>query len=243
MGGLVADIENFSDPSNQIGGPKWREQVAAHWLEASNNHGMPVDIRIWHDTGNGGFTSTYPASIAYKSAQFQNEIKANRFLRMMREGAAAEYKFIQKPEVQAELAGEAGLNSDRLIKDIKSGRAERAFKEELKECRRQGITGFPTFLIRDLNSKEKLILGGYRRFNEFVNAFHELTGDTINPTFPEVNEDSIITFVRKYKKVAEREIQEVFDLSKEDTDKYISLLISERSMVKKKVGNGFFYIA
>ena len=140
MGGLVADIENFSDPSNKIGGPKWREQVAAHWLEASNNHGMPVDIRIWHDTGNGGFTSTYPASIAYKSAQFQDEIKANRFLRMMREGAAAEYKFIQKPEVQAELAGEAGLNSDQLIKDIKSGRAERAFEEELKECRRQGIS-------------------------------------------------------------------------------------------------------
>ncbi len=137
MGGLVADIKDFHDPANQIGGPKWREQVAAHWLEASNRHGMPVDVEIWHDTGDDSFNSTYPASIAYKSAQFQDEANANLFLRRMREGVAAEHEPIHRLEVQAVMAEETGLDPGLFVRDIESGRAKKAFNEDLDESRRR----------------------------------------------------------------------------------------------------------
>ena len=43
MGGLVKDIAEFYDPLNRIGGKDWNKQVASHWLEASERHGIPVD--------------------------------------------------------------------------------------------------------------------------------------------------------------------------------------------------------
>ncbi len=243
MGGLVANIEDFHDPANQIGGPEWREQVAAHWLEASNRHGMPVDVQVWHDNGDETFTSTYPASIAYKSAQFQDEILANRFLRRMREGAAAERRPIHRLEVQAGLAEEAGLDPGQFIKDIKSGRAKKAFGKDLDECRNRGIGGFPTFLIRDQNGKERPLLRGYRRFNELIEVFTGLAGNILSPTFPKTSKDSILAFVRKYNKVALQEILEVFNLNKEDAGKYLASLESEGSLEKKNAGNGFFYVS
>ena len=60
MGGLVEDISQFHDASNNIGGPDFAKQVAEHWDEASGKHGMPVDSSQWTDTLNE-FTSTHPA--------------------------------------------------------------------------------------------------------------------------------------------------------------------------------------
>ena len=242
MGGLVADISTFYDPSNRIGGPKWYEQVAAHWLEASARHGMPVDERIFFDLKDSGF-STFPASIAYKSAQFQDEASANIFLRRMREGAAAERRDIQRLDVQRELAEEVGLDGERFAADIESGRAAQAFEEDLSECRRRGISGFPTFLVRNPQDGQEILLPGYRRFAELEGAFRELSGDALRPAPPTANRDTILAFVRKYGKVAAKEITEVFDLTGAKTDEYITLLVSEGRLTAREVGNGFFYAA
>lgn len=85
MGGLVADIDQFYDPVNRIGGEGWREAVATHWLQASARHGMPVDVRIFTEFSSD-FRSTYPANIAVKAAELQGEVLAHRFLRRIRGG-------------------------------------------------------------------------------------------------------------------------------------------------------------
>ena len=121
MGGLVADMDTFHDSVNRIGGSKWYEQVAAHWVDASKRHGMPVDEKVFFDLKDSRF-STHPACIAYKSAQLQNEELANRFLRRMREGTAAERRDIQRLDVQTELIEETGLKADRFVEDIRSGK-------------------------------------------------------------------------------------------------------------------------
>lgn len=240
MGGLVKEMSNFYDAQNQIGGPDWYRQVAAHWLEASSRHGMPVDEQIFFDIRDSNF-STYPANIAYKSAQLQDEISANRFLRRMREGAAVERLDIQQLDIQAKLAKEVGLDSNQFIKDIESGRAKESFEKDLQECLNRGIRGFPTFLIRNLNTKDELFLRGYRQFSEFVDTFRKLTGDAIISVSSKVSKDSIFAFVRKHRKVATKEITEVFDLREKDANEYLISLVSEGMLNKDKVGNGFFY--
>ncbi len=242
MGGLVADISTFYDPSNRIGGPNWYEQVAAHWVEASGRHGMPVDERIFFDLKDSDF-STFPASIAYKSAQFQDEASANLFLRRMREGAAAERRDIQRLDVQLELAEEVGLDGERFVADIESGRAALAFEGDLGKCRRRGIHGFPTFLVRNPRNGQEILLHGYRRFAELEDAFGELSGDALRPASPAANKDTILAFVRKYGKVAAREVTEVFDLTGAKTDEYLALLVSEGRLAAHEVGNGSFYTA
>ena len=63
MGGLVKDIGNFNDSSNGITGAQWYSQVAEHWVQASQQHKMPVDEHIFFAIKDD-FISSYPASIA-----------------------------------------------------------------------------------------------------------------------------------------------------------------------------------
>jgi predicted DsbA family dithiol-disulfide isomerase len=183
MGGLVRGIREFYDPLNEIGGEYWYLQVAAHWEDASRRHGMPVDSSVFYEIKDS-FTSTYPANIAVKAAELQDRELAKKYLRRLREGAAAERLHIHLPEVQAQLAREVGLDADRLLEDIRSGRAESEFLKDLKECRSMGITGFPTFLVKNLRNGRSALVHGYRRYHYFEGLLEELAGDMLRGREP-----------------------------------------------------------
>lgn len=241
MGGLVEDIGRFSDPLNSIGGDRWHEQVAAHWIDASRRHGMPVDASIFFELKDE-FRSTYPASVAFKAAELQSESLAKIYLRRLREGAAAERKLIHREEVQAQLAEEVGLDRQRLLSDIRSGRAQASLLDDLKECRSRGISGFPTFLFRNRDSKE-IVLHGYQRYEAFEKCFARLTADGLVPRNVHADESAVLAFIQKYRKVASQEVAETFSLSKQATLDWLRLLINKRLVVEHKVGNGSFYLA
>ncbi len=242
MGGLVADIKTFFDSSNRIGGSKWYEQVAAHWLDASSRHGMPVDEKIFFDLADSDF-STLPANIAYKAALFQDQLLANKFLRRMREGAAAERRAIQRLDVQLELAEEVGLDGERFVADIASGKAVNAFEEDLRECRERGVHGFPTFLVRNPVTGEELLLKGHRQFSEISDAHHKIGGDDLQPDVPMADRKSILAFVLRSTNTAPREVAEVFDLHEAEMRRHLDALISDGALHKRLVGNGLFYAA
>jgi len=167
MGGLVEDAHTFMDNRNNIGGDlnQFNKQVGEHWLEASERHGMPVQakgFKLFDDEN----PSTYPMNIAYKAAQFQDEAKANKFLRRMREAIAAEAKQANKMEVLIELAQDSGLNISEFIEDMKNGKAEKAFEEDRYLTRTYQATGFPSFLIRNEDGKE-IMLRGYQSYENF----------------------------------------------------------------------------
>ena len=91
MGGLVEDIRAFHDRVNGIGGDPERsnQQIAQHWLEASERHGMPVrtaGFRLF----SAEAVSTYPQNIAFKAAELTNPALAAPYLRRLREASAAE---------------------------------------------------------------------------------------------------------------------------------------------------------
>lgn len=239
MGGLVENIRKFYDPLNEIGGANWYKQVADHWLDASKRHGMPVDEKVWYDIKDE-FRSTHPANIAYKSAEFQDEILAKKFLRRMREAAAAERMAIHRIEVQERLAQEVGLDPVKFRERIENGDAEKAFREELQESQLRGITGFPTFLVR--YSNKEVLLHGYHKFETFEYVFMELAGDALKSYSLKCDESSILSFVQKYGKVATKEVAEVFDLSLSSAMKILNLLKDKNLVKEQKAGNGFFHL-
>jgi len=241
MGGLVADIGNFYDALNQIGGSNWYKQVADHWLDASSRHGMPVDEKVFYDIKDE-MRSTYPASIAFKAAEFQDEELAKKYLRRMLEGAAAERLPIHRIDVQERLAADIVFDLEMFRDAIINKKAEKAFMDDLAEARSRGITGFPTFLIRNRKGDE-LILNGYQRFESFESAFRRLTGDALKPFKISVNEDTILAFIRKYRKVAPKEISEVFDLSMDAALEWLKKLREAGLIKEEKVGNGSFFLA
>ena len=76
MGGLLRDW------SYNSGGISKPSDVAEHWDEVALQYDMPIDGDIWLEDP---LRSSYPPSIAFKAAQFQDEEKAIVFLRKMRE--------------------------------------------------------------------------------------------------------------------------------------------------------------
>jgi putative protein-disulfide isomerase len=232
-GGLIETLDE------QIA-QQWFEQVAQHWLDASERHGMPVDVHVWQDL-QGDFRSTYPANIAYKAAQLQDPDLADTFLRRMREAAAAERRYIHRKEVQVELAREVGLDSEKFVNALETDSAEKAFYEDLEEFRATGSKAYPTFLITYIQGKRTL-LSGYRRFELFEKIFKDLAGDEPVKKKLEATSESILAFIRKYGKVATREVAEVFDLTDVQAEDILKKLESQDNVVKTKAGNGYFWL-
>lgn len=239
MGGLVEDIRIFYDPLNQIGGDRWAEKVAEHWLDASRRHGMPVDEKVFPEIA-GSFKSTYPANIAYKAAQFQSDELADRFLRRMREAAAAERRHIHERDVQLELAGEVGLDTKKFLSDIESGRAEKAFYDDLVDARSLGVTGFPTFYLRNKDG-DFIILRGYKSFEDFRTVIRNVTRGTAVERNLEPTLENILSFITRHKKVATKEVAEVFDLKLENAEAKLDELRRKGAIERIPAGNGAFW--
>jgi len=239
MGGLVKDITAFYDSHNEIGGdPELSNQnIAAHWLEASERHGMPVKVE-----GFKLFTkdqpSTYPQNIAYKAAQMQDEVKADRFLRRMREASAAEALQTNLTEVLVELASEVGLDIGRFLEDFTGGKAKTAFEEDLYTTAQFRAHGFPTFLVKF--GEKSMLLRGYQNYNTFNAVINQLTNGEIQEMKPLPTEDNVLEFINKNGSLAPVEIKMPFDLTDAELDKIINSLQEKKLVAKRVAGNGYF---
>ncbi|RKZ81479.1 MAG: hypothetical protein DRR19_22225 [Candidatus Parabeggiatoa sp. nov. 1] len=240
MGGLVADIRQFNDPGAGIGGEQWYKQVAEHWAEASRRHKMPVDEQVFFDIKDDIF-STHPACIAFEAAQFQSAVLGKRYLRRLREGAAANRQAIQHFEVQVQLAEETGLDCDRFTKDIQSGAAEKAFQQDLQECRRRGVRGFPSFLLQ--YAGEEILLRGYTPYQTFERWFQELSNDQLKPKNIQAGSSSaVFNFISRYGNVAPIEVAYVYHMNFEDAQKLLKEMAEKGLVSENQIGNnGFLY--
>lgn len=239
MGGLVKDISLFYDSHNDIGGnpEQSNNNIAKHWLEASERHGMPVKIDGFK-LFSKEYPSTYPQNIAYKAAQMQDEAKANRFLRRMREASAAEARQTNLTDVLVELASEAGLDIARFLDDFSNGNAQKAFEDDLYTTAQYRVHGFPGFLVR--YGEKSILLRGYQSYQNFKSVINSLSDGEISEIEVTPNESAVIAFINKYTTVAPVEIRMTFNLSEDELDKLIDRLTEKQQITKRIAGNGYF---
>lgn len=229
MGGLIEDFDEFHDAANNISEP---HQVAPHWEAASGKHGMPVDATIWQEDPP---RSTYPASIATKAAEFQDQRLGLRYLRRVREVAATERGNTAKSDVLTEIAAEVGLDVNAFREAIDSGRAESAFEEDLRISRQRGVRGFPTFQIEAHD--EATIVGGYQSFDSLERALVEFAPDIERRALP-----SVEGFVTAYGYVATREVAEVYEWDTGKAEQVLRELASTDVVRAVDRGNGTFWM-
>lgn len=239
MGGLVKDITAFYDNYNDIGGDPERsnKNIAKHWVDASNRHGMPVKV--------DGFKlfskdqpSTYPQNIAYKAAQFQSEELANRFLRRIREASAAEAQQTNVTEVLVGLASEVGLDISRFLDDYTNGKAKTAFEEDLYTTAQYGAQGFPTFLVR--YGEKSTLLRGYQSYNNFKAVINQVSGGSVKEAQIAASEENVLEFIKGHSSLAPVEIKMAFELSDNVFEKVENSLLEKQLIVKREAGNGYF---
>jgi len=239
MGGLVKDITSFYDSYNDIGGDPERsnKNVAKHWVDASERHGMPVKSEGFK-LFSREHPSTYPQNIAYKAAQMQDQALANRFLRRIREASAAEARQTNKTEVLLELASEVGLDIARFLDDFNKGTAQRAFEQDLATTAKYGARGFPSFLVK--YGEKEMVIRGYKRYEDFKALIGHLTGGEIQERPFSANEESIMAFIIRYGSVAPIEIQMTFDLTNDELNSTLDSLLTGKRIQKREAGNGYF---
>jgi len=239
MAGLVKDITSFYDSYNDIGGDPVRSNanIAKHWLEASERHGMPVQSEGFK-LFSREHTSTYPQNIAYKAAQMQDQTLANRLLRRIREASAAEAKLTNTTEVLVELASEVRLDVARFLEDFTNGTAQSAFEQDLAITARYQAHGFPTFLVRF--GEREMILRGYQRYEEFKAVIGHLTNGTIRERLIPASEEAIMEFIQKYGSVAPIEIKMTFDMTDVELKSAVDSLMKKQMITRREAGNGYF---
>jgi predicted DsbA family dithiol-disulfide isomerase len=242
MGGLVKDIREFYDPYNHIGrgAEKSNKQVASHWLASSERHGMPIRTEGFNLFADE-YPSTYPQNIAYKAAQMEDEVLANKFLRRIREASEAEAKQTSRLEVLIELASEVGLDISKFIARFEDGTAEAAFNDDLSKVYSYNVQGFPTFLIR--YGEKEVVLRGWQDFDAFKSVITSLSGGSISDTVLEKSEDKVLKFIKKYAKVAPVEIKEAFEYSSKELSNVLEGLKEKNLINLTEAGNGYFISA
>lgn len=238
MGGLVKDIRAFMDTANGIGGDPERSnaRVAAHWLEASERHGMPVKaegFRLFTDQDD----STWPICEAYEAARLQGEALGGRYLRRLREATASEARQTNRIEVQAELAGEIGLDLGGFLAAMRDGTAKAAFQADLAETARNGVRGFPAFLVE---GDRRMMVPGWLPYEGFREVLGMVSGGALVETVPPRTAEAIADFIRHHDSVTDREITVTFGLSDEDWAALAPRVIGTNGIAVEAAGNGRF---
>jgi predicted HTH transcriptional regulator len=139
------------------------------------------------------------------------------------------------------LAKEVGLDASKIKDDIESGKAYKEFMKDIKECRKRGISGFPTFLIKRLKDGFETIKIGYRKYPEFKKILEEISYRELKERKIEFEEKEAIDFMRHFGKVATQEIAVLFDISKKDAYSFLKNLENKKLINSQKAGNDYFW--
>lgn len=228
MGGLVEDFDEFYDAANDIAEPS---DVAPHWLEASERHGMPVDTEIFE---TDPAQSTYPASKAFVAARQQEPELAHRYLRRLREAYTTQVRNVNDREEQIELAESVGLDVDAFTTALENGTAQAAFEADLSRTRKAGVRAFPTYRIAGPSGERRA--SGFTSFDELAAALN-----AVDPTLERTSPPPMERFIADYGPVATREVAEVYELGDGKTRQVLESLVDDGTVRRERRGNGFFW--
>jgi putative protein-disulfide isomerase len=240
-GGLVENIDQFADPSNEIYGSSTEvnKQIMKHWLEASERNGMPIKAEGFK-LFSKKYPSTYPQNIAYKAAQIASISLADAYLRRLREATLSEAKVTSNIDVQIELASEVGLDISKFIKALKDGSAQSNFYSDLSLTGSLGVQGFPTFLIKASEARQ-VMLRGYQRFDSFADVISYLTDEELKPVKVTPDVEILNQLLIKHGNLAREEVYQSFDFEKgTQVDQWIDKLIEKGTLKKIPAGNSYF---
>lgn len=237
MGGLVEDITTlfgFKGPSSLII-ERANARIYENWRAATARHKMPI--------GNGlvqlyaeHYTSSFPQNIAYEAAKRIDKEKAKYFLRRIREATFTEARRTSQIDVLIELAAESGIDAAQFIDHYTSGEAMSDFMRDRMKCRRHGITGFPSYLIK--RDDTNIILGGYQNLSTLHAVISRLSGGKVKPRKIGPSRANIVNFIKRYRSVYPVEIEVAFALDSAQTNLIIEGLLRDNVISAQSIGEG-----
>ncbi len=237
MGGLVEDIATMFEDDGRTADAvaHANDRIRKGWIAASARHGMPVRTEPF-TLFSSRQPSSFPQNIAFEAAKRLDPAAAKRFLRRLREATFAEARPTAQIDVLIELATEAGLDATEFVDEYTHGNAQADFMQDRTKCRRNGITGFPSYLIK--NGQTSIILGGYQNLATFHTVIRRLSDGRIKPRKASPSPANVADFVRRYTTVYPVEIETVFGIDRSQTDTIVDELIRTKRISAEAIGDG-----
>lgn len=223
MGGLLPDW------SYNSGGISKPSDVAVHWDEVSGHYDMPIDGDVWLEDP---LHSSYPPSIAFKAAQMQDNTKALKFLRELREMVFLKKQNITKWEYIEAAAAAAGLNTTQLKTDYE-GTAKQHFNDDLRLAKECHVRGFPTIFFINEKGQQELVYGAspYNLYVEKILALHS----TANKHDYDKSWEALFT---AYHTLTAREYSELSSTPRAHSEAALDALVAQGHLEKLPTKNG-----
>lgn len=226
MGGLLPDW-NYSG-----GGINQPSDVAIHWDEASYHYDMPIDGDLWLADP---LMSSYPPSVAFKAAQLQNEWKAIRFLRKMREMVFMQKKNIAKWDYIAEAAIATDIDVQLMEKAMQDD-AQKNFEQDLLLSRQYGVRGFPTLFFLSPQGNMEVVYGA-RSYQDYRSMVQKLA-----PNLQEIAyEKNWKALFSQFSTLTIREYATLSEISRKEAEKVLLTLLQGGHLEKESCKNGVLY--
>lgn len=223
MGGMLKD---WSYNNGEISKPS---DVAHHWDEVSAYYDMPIDGDVWLEDP---LDSSFPASIAFKAAQMQNNEKAILYLREVREMVFVKKMNIAKWENLVQAAKNVGLDVEKFKADYE-GQAKVLFEEDLKMARQFGVRGFPTLFFTDASGRTELVYGS-KPYSAFEQTLLKLLSTATKQSY----DKSWSSIFSKYNSLTAKEFSVLSGVSRNESENLLNELTRKQNLKKVTSKNG-----
>jgi protein-disulfide isomerase-like protein with CxxC motif len=237
MGGLVEDITTLyhteGDAEQRI--KEANRRIHENNLAASTRHGMPIcreSMALYTEQ----YRSSFPQNIAYEAAKRIDAHKAKLMLRRLREATLLEGRRTSQMDQIVEIATQVGFKAAEFIEQYTSSEAQIEFTQDRMLCQRNGISGFPSYIV--IANSTKVILSGYQTLATLHNVIARLTCGTIKPRRIGPSLRNVAAFIKHYGSVFPVEIEVAFSLDRAKTDLMIDTLLKEGKIDAEEVGTG-----
>ncbi|MEA4851581.1 MAG: DsbA family protein [Paludibacter sp.] len=217
MGGMLKD---WSYNNGEISKPS---DVAHHWDEVSAYYDMPIDGDVWLEDP---LDSSFPASIAFKAAQMQNNEKAILYLREVREMVFVKKMNIAKWENLVQAAKNVGLDVEKFKADYE-GQAKVLFEEDLKMARQFGVRGFPTLFFTDASGRTELVYGS-KPYSAFEQTLLKLLSTATKQSY----DKSWSSIFSKYNSLTAKEFSVLSGVSRNESENLLNELTRKQNLKK-----------
>ncbi|GAF13609.1 YjbH-like, GTP pyrophosphokinase domain [Bacillus sp. JCM 19046] len=197
--------------------------------------------------GNVEFNRTeklkpYSAFLAIKAAELQGPRAGHRFLRKLRESLFLMKRNITDEQVLKQCAEEANLDLEAFDSDFHSASATKALQCDIQTTSEMDVEAVPTFVFFNGNSDEAGIkVSGQYPYHIYVQLLEDMLGfKPEKASHPELE-----AFLQHYGFLATTEIATVLDITNEEVERKLKLLMLQQKVeaVPFKYGTFWKWIA
>lgn len=178
MGGMIPGWATYNDPLHSVSRPA---QMGPLWMYAAQITNTRIRYQIWAEDPP---SSSFPPSIAVKTAGLQSQSAAERYLYAIRKAVMEDGINVSRESELLRLARNLdGFDFDRFVSDWRKGKGRDAFRADLSKTKLHSIGRFPTLTFQNAEGTG-IIMVGYRPYDALEEAFqYMVTLD--NPVAPQ----------------------------------------------------------